>query len=231
MVREANEDAILSREKIGLWAVADGLGGHAVGDVASRMVVESLAETQRKPHLNDMVVGVEDSLINANSNIFEYADIMLENATMGTTVVSLIIQGLVGVCLWVGDSRLYRYRRNELMQMSRDHSQVEEWVQQGIIKPEESENHPQGNIITRAIGVGENVDIDVSVFSTRIGDTFLLCSDGLYNAVSKNDIGECLRLTDVQDCVDKLMMLALENGAPDNVSIIVIKGELGRVAT
>ncbi len=228
-VREVNEDSILSLADLSLWAVADGLGGHAVGDVASQMVTDSLALIKPKEYLNDMVNGAEDLLLDANSKIFEYSDIMLDRATMGSTVVSLLIHGQVGVCLWAGDSRLYRYRNNELTQLTRDHSQVEEWVQAGLLHPDDSQNHPQANIITRAIGVGERVDIDMTVFNTRIGDTFLLCSDGLYNAITQEQLETGLRHRHAEACVTELMDVALANKASDNVSIIVVKGEPGKL--
>ena len=230
MVREVNEDALLVREDIGLWAVADGLGGHAVGDVASKMLTESLSELVNERRVSDIVEHAEDQLILANERILEYTDIMLDNATMGSTVVSLIIRDRVGICLWVGDSRLYRLRNNELRQLSRDHSQVQEWIDQGLIRPEEGENHPQGNVITRAVGVDQQLYVDVTVFDTQVGDSYLLCSDGLYNVLDRETMSQCLAQPDPQGSVDQLMSLALGQGAPDNVSIVVVKGEAGRLA-
>ena len=227
MIREVNEDAIISREDIGLWAVADGMGGHAIGDVASTMVIDSLAEAASKSYLNDSVVAVEDCLLQANSNIYAYSQRMLDGATMGTTVIALLLHDQVGVCFWVGDSRLYRHRDNELLQLTRDHSQVEEWLQQGLLQPEEAGNHPQRNVITRAVGVEDQLNIDMDVFDASIGDTFLLCSDGLYNAIDRKQIVDGLSCREAKEAVTTLMTAALANGASDNVSIIVVKGEPG----
>jgi len=225
MVREVNEDSILSSPDVQLWAVADGMGGYEAGNVASNMIVKTLDGITNKSSLNDMIDCVEDSLIDANHRILEYADIMLDGRTLGSTVVTLFIKGHVGTCLWAGDSRLYRYRNNELMQLSRDHSQVEELVQQGFLSPEEAESHPDSNVITRAIGANPDIYIDINVFSVQLGDTFLLCSDGLYNMVSKEEITSSIANLNVEDAVDELIQKALDNGANDNVSVILVKGE------
>ena len=225
MVREVNEDSIISIPDVQLWAVADGMGGYEAGNVASNMIVKSLAEITNKSSLNEFIDSVEDSLIDVNHRILEYADIMLDGRTLGSTIVSLAIKGHVGICLWAGDSRLYRFRNNNFLQLSRDHSQVEELVQQGFITPEEAEVHPDSNVITRAIGASPEVYIDINVFSVQLGDTFLLCSDGLYNMVSKDDISNTLSTLPLQEAIDSLIKQALDNGANDNVSVILVKGE------
>ncbi len=229
MVREVNEDSIISLPDVQLWAVADGMGGYEAGNVASNMIVKSLEDITNKSALNDFVDSVEDRLIDVNHRILEYADIMLDGRTLGSTVVTLAIKGHVGVCLWAGDSRLYRLRNNDCIQLSRDHSQVEELVQQGFLTPEEAEVHPDSNVITRAIGASPDVYIDINVFSVQLGDTFLLCSDGLYNMVSKEDMHETLNNLPIQEAVDTLIQKALDNGANDNVSVIIVKGEADAV--
>ncbi len=230
-VREVNEDSILLKPEIGLWAVADGMGGYEAGDIASSMIVDALEETEYVESLNEIVDSVEDKLIEVNNRILEYADIMLDQNTMGSTVVSLIIRGRIGACLWAGDSRLYRYRNGELQQLSRDHSQVEELIQQGFLKQEDAKNHPDANIITRAIGACGEIHIDINIFSVQIGDTFLLCSDGLHNSVDTNCIIHCLSEKDVEKSVKKLLAKSLENNASDNVSIIITRGEPDRIAS
>ena len=227
MVRDVNEDSILSKTKTQLWAVADGMGGYEAGDVASEMIVKTLSAVTVNPVLNELIDNVEDRLIDVNNRIREYADTVLDGRTIGSTVVSLIIKGHVGVCLWAGDSRLYRYRDNQLMQLSRDHSQVAELVLQGVISPDEAENHPKSNIITRAIGASQDVYIDINVFSTRIGDIFLLCSDGLYNMVAKDEIIQTISGMTIHQAVGALIQKALDKGANDNVSVILVKGEKG----
>ncbi len=231
MVREINEDSILSLPEAQLWAVADGMGGYEAGNVASDMIVKALCPLIRKSSLSQMVDSVEDSLIDVNHRILEYADIMLDGRTLGSTVVALLIQGYAGVCLWAGDSRLYRYRKNQLVQLSRDHSQVEDLLSQGFISPEEAENHPDSNIITRAIGAGPELYIDINAFTAQLGDTFLLCSDGLYNMVSKDEISDTIASLPIANAVDVLIQKALANGANDNVSVILVNGALSAYST
>lgn len=229
VVREVNEDAIMEKPDIGLWAVADGMGGHQVGDIASSKIITALDAVLPRTNLSDYIDAVENCLIDVNQNMLEYAQIMFEEGTMGSTLVALIIKGRIGVCLWVGDSRLYRFRNQHLVQISRDHSQLEEMIELGLISREEAENHPQRNVITRAVGVETPLYVDINVFTTQVGDTFLLCSDGLYNAVGEDDIYQAMALRDVEQSVDELMNKAIANGAPDNVSIIIVQGNHGKV--
>lgn len=226
-VRKVNEDAVLSSPEIGLWVVADGMGGHQVGDVASQMIVDALEHTQGEDRLSTFVESVEQTLLNVNYDIIEYAREHFDSATMGSTVVSLLLRGKVGVCLWSGDSRLYRLRHGSLTQLTRDHSHVQELIELGVIQPEEARNHPQANVITRAIGVQEQAMIDINVFNAQLGDTFLLCSDGLYNSVNEEQIQQLIQEDEAQLCADSLIAAALNNGASDNVSVVIAKGEHG----
>lgn len=223
MVRQINEDSIMTKPEIGLWAVADGMGGYEAGDVASNMIVSSLENIEKHEYLNSFVDEIEDRIIDANHRILEYAEIMHDGRTLGSTVISLLIKGQVGVCLWAGDSRLYLLRNNQLQQISRDHSHVQELIDQGVITKEEALNHPDGNVITRAIGTSNELYVDVKAFNVQVGDTFLLCSDGLYNAVDEIDIEQHMRSHDTDNAVKQLVVAALENGAPDNVSIVLVK--------
>lgn len=216
---------MLSLPEVGFWAVADGMGGYEAGDVASLKVLDAFSELPRFDTLDDAVNAIEDCLLDVNDKILEYGDIMLDGRTLGSTVVSLLIQGRVGVCLWVGDSRLYRLRNRQLIQLSRDHSQIEEHIQQGYLTADQAENHPDSNVITRAVGAESELYVDINAFSTQLGDIFLLCSDGLYNMVSKEGITETLLSLPLQDAVQSLVAQALDNGADDNVSVILVKGE------
>ncbi len=223
-VRPLNEDSILSRPEIGLWTVADGMGGHDAGSVASKMIIDSLNEVVDKKHLNDLVTCIEDKIIDVNQRILKYSEMMLEGRIVGSTVISLIIKGRVGVCLWAGDSRLYRYSKGSLQQLTCDHSHVSELLKQGAISLEEAENHPEGNVITRAVGTYEDLYIDIETFEVRVGDIFLLCSDGLYNSVEKEGIMRCLRENNIEVAVNQLIETSLSNNAADNVSVVVVKG-------
>lgn len=225
LVREINEDAILSLPDQKLWVVADGMGGYEAGNIASDMIVSSLKDLKLVDSLNEIVNRVEDSLIDVNNRILEYADIMLDGRTLGSTVVTLIIKGRVGICLWAGDSRLCRFRNHQLVQLSRDHSQVAEQVVQGFITAEEAGNHPDSNVITRAIGAESELYLDINAFSVQLGDIFLLCSDGLYNMVSNDEIAAILSSQPIDQSVKALVQKALDNGADDNVSVILVQGE------
>lgn len=228
MVREANEDATLALPEAKFWAVADGMGGYEAGNVASRMVVSALEDFVPAAGLNDQVNEIEDRLLEVNRRILEYADIMLDGRTIGSTVVSLLLKGRVGVCLWVGDSRLYRLRNRNIVQLSRDHSQVQEQIQQGYLSAEHAQNHPDANVITRAVGADADLYVDINVFSAQLGDIFLLCSDGLYNMVRDDEIAAMLGEAPPEEAVQNLIQLALKRGADDNLSLVMVKGEQGK---
>lgn len=229
LVRETNEDSVMAKPEAGIWAVADGMGGHHFGDVASSMITAALDNIQACEALSDYVDVLEDCLIRVNEHLLQQARTKLETGTMGSTLVALVIKDRVGACLWVGDSRLYRYRNGELVQLSRDHSQLEDMIEMGMLSREEAENHPDRNVITRAIGVETPVYVDVSLFTTQVGDIFLLCSDGLHGAVSKDEIVKSLEHRDVEKSTAELIEKSLANGAPDNVSAIVVQGCPGKV--
>lgn len=224
-VREINEDSIMVSQALQLWAVADGMGGYEAGNVASSMIVQTLETLENNPALADMVDAVEDALIDVNHRILEYADIMLDGRTLGSTLVSLLIRGRVGICLWAGDSRLCRLRNGQFVQLSRDHSQVEELLQQGVLTEDDVHNHPDSNIITRAIGANKELFIDINVFSVQQGDIFLLCSDGLYNMVTTDEMVETITRLPLEGAVNRLIEQSLENGGDDNISVILVKGE------
>lgn len=222
-VREINEDAYVESPDKQFWAVLDGMGGHQKGDVASKKVAEFLEYIQPKSQLADCVDEIEDALMGANQGLVDFAREAFGSDTMGSTAVCLLIKQHVGVALWAGDSRLYRFRNNKLQQLTRDHSQVEEMLQMGLISKAEAHVHPHKNVITRAVGVESSLFVDINVFGVQAGDTFLLCSDGLYNSVSREDVENTLSQNAPEDCVLNLMKMSLANGADDNVSLIVIK--------
>lgn len=224
MVRQINEDAVFSKISINLWAVADGMGGHEAGEIASNMIVKVLDEIEMMDHLNSYVVEIENIIHDVNDQLLEYSEIILEGRIVGSTVAILLIKGRVGVCMWAGDSRLYRYRNESLSQISMDHSHVAELIQRGSISAEEAENHPDANVITRAVGTCENLYVDIDVFDVGVGDTFLLCTDGLYNALNEAEIAKCLQNENLDLTVDNLVETALHNNAADNVSVVVVKG-------
>lgn len=222
-VRNMNEDAFLNRHNDGLWVVADGMGGHDAGEVASAMITATLARVDVEQPLPDVVDALEDSLLDVHQKIRTYSRTHCEGRTMGSTVVSLLVRQSVGVCLWAGDSRLYRYRDHKLQKISDDHSQVNEMLARGMITPEEARNHPASNVITRAVGASETLYVDVTLVELRKGDVYLLCSDGLYGALSEGKMVHHLKNPDVESCTQALIEDALKAGARDNVTVVTVQ--------
>lgn len=220
--RKINEDALLARPEVGLWVVADGMGGHAAGDVASHAVVHPLGQMERPDALPDFVEAVEDTLMSVNQQLRDYARDQLGGRTVGSTVVTLLLSQRTGVCLWAGDSRLYRLRNGQLTRLSRDHSAVQEMVEAGAISQAEADRHPKSNVITRAVGGAEVLHVDSAVFAPEADDTYLLCSDGLYNEVAEDSIRRKLGL-DAEEATRRLIDEALDNGGRDNISLIIVK--------
>lgn len=220
--RKINEDSLLARPEIGLWVVADGMGGHSAGDVASNAIVHPLSQLEAPPSLPDFVDQVEGLLMSVNQQLRDYANDQLGGRTVGSTVVSLLLSQRTGVCLWAGDSRLYRLRNGQLTRLSRDHSAVQEMVEAGAITQDEADRHPKSNVITRAVGGAENLFVDAAVFAPEAGDTYLLCSDGLYNEVAEDSIRRKLALA-AEEATAKLIDEALQNGGRDNISVVIVK--------
>lgn len=225
-VRAVNEDAVLQADEKKLWAVADGLGGHHIGDVASGILIAGLADVALKDDLNGCVEAIEDKLIALNDEIQSYSRTHINGNKMGSTVVCLHLVGRVGVCLWVGDSRLYRMRGNVLRQLSRDHSHVEELIRRGMLSRKDAAAHPERNVITRAVGADPELQVEVAVFGVEDGDAFLLCSDGLYDVLNGRECAGLLRQERVDVCAHQLLQSALSRKPKDNVSAIVVKRQL-----
>jgi len=220
IVREINEDACLDQPERGLWAVADGMGGHTLGDVASRLVIEALNGMARADTLAAQVSEARARLRSVNRQLLAEAAVR-EVQVIGSTVVVLMTDGRHGACLWAGDSRIYRYRDGVLEQLSRDHSHVEELVTRGLLSPADAPHHPARNLITRAVGVAESLELDELDLELRHNDVYLLCSDGLSNEVSAQEIAGVLAAHDCRLAVDELIRLALEHGGRDNVSAVL----------
>lgn len=221
--RKINEDAVLSRPDIGLWAVADGMGGHAAGDVASQAVIDALCQVTPDAALSDCVDAIEDKLLLVNQNLRRHGQEALGGRTLGTTVVSLFVLDGMGACLWAGDSRLYQYRAGVLRRVSHDHSAVQEMIDSGMITADQAAHHPHRNVITRAVGGGDKLFPELRVFSVQPEDWYVLCSDGFYNEVSEEVMASLLVQDTLEKSVEVLMEKALAHGAADNVSLIVVK--------
>jgi serine/threonine protein phosphatase PrpC len=221
--RKINEDNLLSRPDIGLWVVADGMGGHAAGDVASQSVVNALAQLKASSDLADFVDSIEDKLLLANHQLRKHGQEALGGRTLGTTVVSLFFIDTMGACIWAGDSRAYLFREGELSRISHDHSAVQEMIDAGMLTHEQAAYHPHRNVITRAVGGAENLYPEVRVFTVKAGDWYILCSDGFYNELLEEIIAANLIQETPEKSVQILMEKALAKGALDNVTLIVIR--------
>lgn len=222
-VRAINQDAYLDLPELGLWVVADGMGGHQAGEVASRMIVEHL-EQMNEPHdLNSFAAEAKTRLQEVNRNLRQLANQQFEHGTIGSTVVALLAYGKQCAYIWVGDSRIYRLRNQQLEQMTKDHSVAEEYIEQGLMTEEEAYNSNIANALTRAVGAEDDLEIDLLFDEIQNGDRFLLCSDGLYREINLEDITDLMGHED--DCftvTNSLLKSALDNGANDNVSVSVV---------
>ena len=221
--RKINEDSILVETDRGLWAVADGMGGHEAGEVASAMVVDALRGLPSTSDLDELAASAEDALSTTNRELIHLARSNGSDKTIGTTVVGLAIADGQFRCFWSGDSRGYRLRDGMISRVTRDHSLVQQLVDSGIIKEEEAELHESSSVITRAVGVAEQFAIDVVSGEVEEGDLFLLASDGLTRVLNDREIAIEIERSTLEQAADNLLQTVLERGAPDNVSIILTR--------
>lgn len=222
-MRKLNEDSMLDQPEIGLWVVADGMGGHSAGDVASQMIVSSLSKISEGIELKQIINDIEDRLIEVNRSLIDKADDLQKRTTIGSTVVVMLGYDKYCIYIWAGDSRLYRLRDGDLRQMTTDHSQVELYVQKGLISREEAAIHPHGNMITRAVGATDDLYLDMDIQEMQANDRYLLCSDGLTKHVSDSEIEDILANGTHEQSCKTLIDLTLERGATDNVTAIVVE--------
>ena len=223
-VRQINEDALLDAPERGLWAVADGMGGHAVGDLACRMVIESLSNLPGANELASVVADARARLLDVNEQLRMEAA-RRQVSRIGSTVVLLAARGGVCGCVWAGDSRIYLFRAGRLVQLTRDHSYVEELKTRGQLTAEEALHHPAQHLITRAVGALDVLELDENTLELSDGDTFLLCSDGLSNEVSEAEMVSELAPGNCEFAAQRLLEIALERGGRDNISVIVAHAE------
>lgn len=223
-MREVNEDACLEQPLRGLWAVADGMGGHTLGDFASRLVIDTLSGPGSFDSLDELLAALRQQLQTANRQLREEA-LSRDVHIIGSTVVVLAACDTCCGYLWAGDSRLYLYRQGRLQQLSHDHSQLEELRARGELPPEDSINYPPRNMITRAVGAIDTLDIDEGRIAVNDGDVFLLCSDGLSNEVTEQEMSNALLSGDCQAAADTLINLALRRGGRDNITVVVARAE------
>ena len=218
-VRRHNEDALVNRPDLGMWAVADGAGGHARGDVASRMVADSLESIPPGLPAAAMLAEIRQRMTNAHAVLLGPED-QEHSEVSATTLVVLIARGDHFACLWAGDSRAYLLRDGEMTQITRDHSLVQEMVDAGAIRAEDAESHPQANVITRAIGADGTLELDKVSSRLQVGDRFLLCSDGLCKTLSDTEMAALLA---GELPSEALIAATLEHRGRDNVTAVVFE--------
>jgi protein phosphatase len=224
LARRLNEDSTLAMPEIGLWAVADGMGGYGGGEIASRAVVDALKTLASSPSAASLLGEFERKIVRVNSDLRALAR-SSEAAVLGTTLVALMIHGGHFACVWCGDSRAYLRRDGTLSQVSRDHSEVQELIDSGLLDAEEARTWPGRNVVTRALGAADQADLELVDGPIYGGDRFLLCSDGLTAHVADNEIAALLIAGEPQKVCRDLLQLTLRRGASDNVSIIVVDCE------
>ena len=216
-VRRLNEDRALDRPGVALWAVADGMGGHAAGDVAATIVVEELAALS-----TPTVESIAACLEHANEMLLDRAAATGQDA-IATTVVVLGLTDTHAYCVWSGDSRAYLFRAGRLSQITRDHSLVQDLVEAGRITAAEARTHPQSHVVTQAVGVDEVLGLETTDVAREPGDVFLLCSDGLTGMLTDGEIAELLQEPDLAHAAGALVLAALDRGGLDNVTLALVR--------
>lgn len=215
-VRQVNEDRLLDRPDRGLWAIADGMGGHGGGDIAATIAIAALdrVPVDERP----TQTRVCDAIRAGNDDIVRY------NATAhgqsGATIVVLSIQGGMADIFWAGDSRVYRIRSGQGEQMTRDHSVVQELVDAGLLAVADADRHPRSHIVTRALGVAADLDIEHRCVEIKPGDQFVLCSDGFSRGLSADDVAEEVRCFGDDD--GEMLRRAVARDGSDNVSFVIV---------
>ena len=236
MVRDRNEDALIIRPEHGLAVLADGMGGHQAGEVASAMAIDVIdrsigealdtasARTDDREQRSAAAI-VTDAIQQANAAIYEHARTRAECSGMGTTVVvALFIDSRVCIA-HVGDSRLYRYRGQHLKQLTEDHSMVQELLRRGLLSPEEARTSVNKNLVTRALGVEPQVQIDVCEQAVHKEDLYLLCSDGLSDVLPDSDIELLLQAfgENLDEAARQIITEVNSKGGPDNISVVLVR--------
>ena len=213
---------MLVRADLGLWAVADGMGGHEAGDVASALVVEKLGQGEKRGSLAAQAEAARIAILDANHALRSMAAAGTMR-TIGSTVVAVAAGETEFVCFWAGDSRAYLAREGALRQLTRDHSLVQQLVDAGDLDPDDAAEHPNANVITRAVGAAPKLEIDSVEEEIRVGDAFLLASDGFTRLISETEMLAALSARDLETTADALVETCLARQAPDNLTFVMVR--------
>ena len=229
IVRSLNEDyaGYIEEGHYKLYVVADGMGGHNAGEVASEMAVNSVKEYVKENYENDGSNVLENAILFANEKIYNKATGALEYKGMGTTLVAALVYEDNVLVANVGDSSCFGITGNDIIKITKDHSLVQELIDSGSITEEEGRNHPKKNVITRALGTNNVVKVDIFKSDMNTYDKYLLCTDGLSNEVLKEEIlREINDINDYNAACDKLVLLAKNRGGRDNITVLLFGGEV-----
>jgi serine/threonine protein phosphatase PrpC len=221
-VREFNEDSFLVRPDLGLWVVADGMGGHQAGDLASRTLVEELDRLEPAASAPALLTALEGRVIHANARLRDAARARGARAVVGCTLAALVIFEGAFACIWSGDSRIYRIRQGAIAQVTRDHTEAQELVDRGTLTAEEAQSWPRRNVLTRAIGVFDEPELEMAQGRLEDGDVFVICSDGLTHHLGDEEIGQLANLRPLRLAVERMIATTLERGATDNVTVVTV---------
>ena len=221
-VRTHNEDAVLDLPAAGLWAVADGMGGHNAGDVASRMIVEALCGVTRRERPSELLDDVEDRLCAVNERLYR-GSLVGGGGMCGSTVAVLLAFGGYCLSVWAGDSRIYRSRGSEFACITRDHSEVQAMLDEGVLDAAAAERHNAQNVITRAVGGAQDLYLDIELRELKHRDRYLLCSDGLYKELADDQLAAHLAANDPEGACRALLKQALGGVCNDNVSAVTVQ--------
>lgn len=232
VTRKQNQDAFRVLETDGgqlLCVVCDGMGGARAGNVASKLAIDVFAQAANQSARPDMDTGeladiVKQAAELANKVVYEHSQLGKEYYGMGTTLVSSLFTDCEAVIANIGDSRAYLINSDGIFKITKDHSLVEDLIDKGEITPEQARFHPSRNLITRALGTEDTVKCDMYILKIQPGDNLLLCSDGLSNMLSDQELlFEVLHIDNIDDCCSRLLEIANSRGAPDNITVILVK--------
>ena len=223
LARDLNEDSYLARPDIGLWAVADGMGGHQAGDMASQMIVDALGAIDGGAPAYARRDAVRGRLAEVNAELVARAGELPAGSVIGSTVAALVVHEDHYACLWAGDSRVYLQRGGALIRISHDHSLVQDLIDAGALSEEDARHRRISNVITRAVGAAPILELEETHGEILPGDLFLLCSDGLTGLVQDHELGNILSGSNLEAIASRLLSLTLERGAKDNVTLVLVR--------
>lgn len=219
---QTNEDSVLLADNVGFWSIADGMGGHDEGQLASCTLVTNLKQLDRRQYFPLNVVQINQCIQFTNQQLQTNSLKLSSNAVMGTTLALLLFDNQKIHCIWAGDSRIYRLRDKKLEQLTYDHTQLNDLQRAGLIQPTQIPQHSSANKVTRAIGIAPSVDLEHVTEELQHRDIFILCSDGLTRAIDNSNIESLITNESIDDMPKKLITAVSEKGLEDDTSVISV---------